>query len=144
MSKKDRLQEERKRLMAASRESSLTVAIDLSYSKSMKAKEIKKMAGQLARIHGSNRKSSQPAKIFLTAFDENPNDLLFKECERQHEGFSNFAFEISSKDHHNCFSKQDLVVLSPDAEEPLESVDLGKVYVIGGKMSTQPLRGKCF
>ncbi len=120
--------------MAASRKSSLTVAIDLSYSKSMKPKEVKKMAGQLARIHGSNRKSLQPAKIFLTAFDA--EDQLFKECERQHEGFSNFGFEVSSNDHHNCFSKEDLIILSPDAEEPLESVDLGKVYVIGGNLTT--------
>ena len=91
------------------------------------------MAGQLARIHGSNRKSLLPAKIFLTAFDT--EDLLFKECERQHEGFSNFGFEIVSKDHHNSFSKEDLIVLSPDAEEPLESVELGKVYVIGGNLT---------
>ncbi|CAG5094515.1 Oidioi.mRNA.OKI2018_I69.XSR.g13629.t1.cds [Oikopleura dioica] len=132
VSKKERIQEEKNRLNAASRELSLTIAIDLSYSKSMKMKETKKMAGQLARIHGSNRKSSKPAKIFLTSFSS--DDLLYKECERQHEGFSNFGFEIESERHQACFSKEELVVLSPDADEPLESVELGKVYVIGGDL----------
>jgi len=48
------------------------------------------------------------------------------------EGFSNYPIEMSPNSHFEIFENSDIIVLSPDSSVPLESLELGKVYIIGG------------
>ena len=96
----------------------------------MSDKEISKMASQLGRIHGANKKSSKPAKVYFSGFEK--ESRLYQECARKHIGFESYPIEMHSKAHHELFNREELVVLSPDAEVALESTELGVVYVIGG------------
>lgn len=130
ISKKIRLEKIKLKMDNLSRDQNPAICFDLGWSKSMNRKEISKLASQLARIHGANKKDSNSAKIFFTNFD--PQSELYQECIRKHEGFEQFPIELTSKSHLEIFPKNELVILSPDSENVLESVELGTVYVIGG------------
>ena len=112
------------------RDKNLTICFDLGWAESMNAKEISKLASQLARVHGANKKSKIPAKIYFSNFSK--TSLLYQECVRKHIGFESFPIELCAEPHYDLFDKSEIVILSPDAEKPLESTELGKVYVIGG------------
>lgn len=130
ISKKLRIREIRSKLDEVSRDKNLAICFDLGWAGSMSTKEISKLASQIGRIHGANKKASRPAKVYFTSFEK--TSMLYQECLRKHIGFEQFPIEMDSKPHHELFAKDDIVILSPDAQQPLEQVELGKVYVIGG------------
>lgn len=51
-------------------------------------KEISRLASQIRRLYGSNKKAMQPFHLFLTDMKE--DSLLYKECIRMNEGFLNY------------------------------------------------------
>lgn len=51
--------------------------------------EISRLAGQLRRLYGSNKKATQPFHLFLTDLRE--DSRLFKECVRMNDGFLNYT-----------------------------------------------------
>ena len=130
VSKKSRVLETKTRLDEACRTKNLAICLDLGWAGSMNGKEISKLASQLARVHGANKKSPKPAKVYFSSFAEESS--LYAECVRKHIGFESYQIEMDHRPHHELFEKDEIVILSPDAEQPLEQVELGKVYVIGG------------
>lgn len=50
--------------------------------------EISRLAGQLRRLYGSNKKATGPFHLFLTDLRE--NSRLYKECLRMNDGFLNY------------------------------------------------------
>ena len=48
-----------------------------------------RLAQQLGRIYGCNRKTENPLHIYLTGFD--PDGYLFAECVRKNQGFLNYV-----------------------------------------------------
>uniref|UniRef100_A0A673BWN9 tRNA (guanine(9)-N(1))-methyltransferase n=1 Tax=Sphaeramia orbicularis TaxID=375764 RepID=A0A673BWN9_9TELE len=84
----------------------LKLCVDLSMTDSMSSKEVSRLAGQLRRLYGSNRKATQPFHLFLTNLRE--DSCLYKECIRMNSGF--LRYMVST----------------------LETVDSDKVYILGG------------
>ena len=150
ISKKVRIETIKNKMENLSREKNLAIAFDLGWSESMNKKEISKLANQLARIHGANKKDENSAKIYFTNFKKTSD--LYQECVRKHAGFEQFPIELRivsfenflkkilwfsetlkrEESHIDMFPNDDLIILSPDSETILEKVELGKVYVIGG------------
>lgn len=50
--------------------------------------EISRLAGQLRRLYGSNKKAPRPFHVFLTDLQE--DSRLYRECLRMNEGFLNY------------------------------------------------------
>nr|DBA28200.1 TPA: hypothetical protein GDO54_008597 [Pyxicephalus adspersus] len=67
--------------------------------------ELSRLAAQIRRLYGSNRKAAKPFWLYLTGFVQ--HSLLYDECVRMNDGFVNY-----------------LVIL--------EDIDPSKVYVLGG------------
>lgn len=57
--------------------------------------EISRLAGQLRRLYGSNKKATQPFHIFLTNMSN--TSRLYKECLRMNDGFLNYMVFIFFK-----------------------------------------------
>ncbi|XP_006886925.1 PREDICTED: tRNA methyltransferase 10 homolog B isoform X3 [Elephantulus edwardii] len=92
--------------------------------------ELSRLAGQIRRLYGSNKKADKPFWIYLTGF---PTDSpLYEECLRMNDGFSSYVLDITEEDCFSLFPLKSLVYLTPDSEHALEDVDLNKVYVLGG------------
>ncbi|XP_062063916.1 tRNA methyltransferase 10 homolog B isoform X2 [Lepus europaeus] len=106
------------------------LCIDLSMSHHMSKKELSRLAGQIRRLYGSNKKADRPFWIYLTGFTT--DSPLYEECLRMNDGFSSYLLDITEEDCFNLFPLETLVYLTPDSEHALEDVALNKVYILGG------------
>lgn len=119
-----------KERLAEAQATGLKLCIDLSMTDSMSDKEISRLAGQLRRLYGSNKKATRPFHLFLTDLRE--DSRLYRECIRKNDGFLNYTMDITEESCLDLFPPESVVYLTPDAEEALEAVDADKVYVLGG------------
>ncbi|XP_037347693.1 tRNA methyltransferase 10 homolog B [Talpa occidentalis] len=106
------------------------LCIDLSMTHHMSKKELSRLAGQIRRLYGSNKKAERPFWICLTGFST--DSPLYEECLRMNDGFSSYLLDITEEDCFSLFPLETLVYLTPDSEHALEDVDLNKVYILGG------------
>ncbi|KAM6908972.1 tRNA methyltransferase 10 homolog B [Xenentodon cancila] len=116
--------------LAEAQSTGLKLCVDLSMTSCMSDKEISRLAGQLRRLYGSNKKATRPFHLFLTDLRE--DSRLYRECLRMNDGFLNYTMEITENSCLELFPPETVVYLTPDAEEALETVDDDKVYVLGG------------
>ena len=143
VSKKDRIQMERKRLLDVldySSDSStnvletppLNICIDLQFGNKMSEKEISHLANQLRRVYGANKSSKSPAKLSLVNLDENKR--TFKILCEKNDGFENYILHRTEKSVIDEFRSniEKVIYLTPDSQTPLEHLDSDKIYVIGG------------
>ncbi|XP_003504846.1 tRNA methyltransferase 10 homolog B [Cricetulus griseus] len=106
------------------------LCVDLSMTHQMSKKELSRLAGQIRRLYGSNKKASRPFWICLTGF---PTDSpLYEECLRMNDGFSAYLLDVTEEDCFSLFPLETLVYLTPDSEQALEDIDQNMVYIIGG------------
>ncbi|XP_034520027.1 tRNA methyltransferase 10 homolog B isoform X5 [Ailuropoda melanoleuca] len=64
------------------------LCIDLSMTHHMSKKELSRLAGQIRRLYGSNKKADRPFWISLTGFTT--DSPLYEECLRMNDGFSSY------------------------------------------------------
>ncbi|XP_042770167.1 tRNA methyltransferase 10 homolog B isoform X3 [Panthera leo] len=64
------------------------LCIDLSMTHHMSKKELSRLAGQIRRLYGSNKKADRPFWIYLTGFTTDSH--LYEECLRMNDGFSSY------------------------------------------------------
>ncbi|XP_048040647.1 tRNA methyltransferase 10 homolog B isoform X1 [Megalobrama amblycephala] len=119
-----------KERLEEARAAGLCLCVDLSMTDCLSAKEISRLAGQIRRLYGSNKKALQPFHIFLTEFKE--DSLLYKECVRMNDGFLNYLIDVTEESWFHLFPSEDVIYLTPDASEALEYVEEDKVYILGG------------
>ncbi|MXQ89502.1 hypothetical protein E5288_WYG000930 [Bos mutus] len=106
------------------------LCIDLSMTNHMSKKELSRLAGQIRRLYGSNKKADRPFWIYLTGFTT--DSPLYEECLRMNDGFSSYLLDRTEEDCFSLFPLETLVYLTPDSDHALENVDLNKVYILGG------------
>lgn len=106
------------------------LCVDLSMTQHMSKKELSRLAAQIRRLYGSNKKASRPFWIYLTGFST--DSPLYEECLRMNDGFSAYVLDVTEEDCFSLFPLETLVYLTPDSEHPLEDIDLRTVYIIGG------------
>lgn len=106
------------------------ICIDLGMEEHMSEKEQSKLPQQLRRLYGSNMKSEQPCHLYFSNI--NKDGYLYQECLRKNDGFEKYLIDMTEKSPIDLFPIEDIVYLSPDSPHLLTSVDLDKVYVIGG------------
>ncbi|XP_077598586.1 tRNA methyltransferase 10 homolog B isoform X2 [Stigmatopora nigra] len=119
-----------KERLAEARSNGVKVCVDLGMSHCMSDKETSRLAAQLRRLYGANKRASRPFHVFLTGLRE--DSRLLAECVRMNDGFLNYQMERTEQNCLDLFPPQSVVYLSPDAEEALERVEHDKVYVVGG------------
>ncbi|XP_077201645.1 tRNA methyltransferase 10 homolog B isoform X1 [Paroedura picta] len=117
------------RLLGA-KETGPWLCVDLSMTTHMTKKEISRLAAQIRRLYGSNKKSQKPFWLYLTGFV--PNSPIAEECLRMNDGFSNYIIDVTPESYLDLFPLETIVYLTPDAEKALEEVEPHKVYVLGG------------
>ncbi|XP_007456074.1 PREDICTED: tRNA methyltransferase 10 homolog B isoform X3 [Lipotes vexillifer] len=103
---------------------------EMTTSNAVWRSELSRLAGQIRRLYGSNKKADRPFWICLTGFTT--DSPLYEECLRMNDGFSSYLLDITEEDCFSLFPLETLVYLTPDSEHALEDVDLNKVYILGG------------
>ncbi|XP_066538015.1 tRNA methyltransferase 10 homolog B [Hoplias malabaricus] len=106
------------------------LCVDLGMTDCMSHKEISRLAGQIRRLYGCNKKAQKPFHLLLT--DMKKDSLIYTECIRMNAGFLNYMIDVTEESWIDLFPSEDVVFLTPDASEALEEVDGDKVYILGG------------
>ena len=106
------------------------ICVDLGLESFMSAKECGRLAQQLCRVYGSNRKARCPAHLYFTSVDK--NGFLYQECLRKNVGFENYMIDMTEKSHLEVFKHDEIIYLSPNSSNILHDISTDKVYVIGG------------
>ncbi|XP_029112711.1 tRNA methyltransferase 10 homolog B [Scleropages formosus] len=116
--------------LADARAAGQRLCVDLSVSDSMSAKETSRLAAQIRRLYGSNRRAARPFHLYLAGLRK--DSLLFRECRRMNDGFQDYAMDVTERSFLELFPPDAIVYLTPDAEQALDLVDPHKVYILGG------------
>nr|XP_055049659.1 tRNA methyltransferase 10 homolog B isoform X2 [Misgurnus anguillicaudatus] len=119
-----------KERLEEARDAGLRLCVDLSMTDHMSHKEISRLAGQIRRLYGSNKKALHPFHLFLTDLKE--DSLLHKECVRMNDGFQNYLIDVTGESWCHLFPSENVIYLTPDASEALEHLEENKVYILGG------------
>jgi hypothetical protein len=106
------------------------ICVDLSLESCMSHKECSRLAQQLCRLYGSNRNADKAAHVYFTGI--NKSGFLYQECVRKNSGFENYLVEMTEKSLLEVFNLEEIVYLSPNSANVLETVEDDKVYVLGG------------
>ena len=108
---------------------SFQVVIELGYTESMNQKELRSVCSQCANAYSTMRRSPAPCALHLTSCEGLLAEGLLAA------GLGNWTGVYRHTEAvPQAFSTVDgpIVMLSPDAEEPLLELDPAAVYVIGG------------
>ena len=112
------------------------LVFDFSYDHLMRIFEQKSLARQIVRISHANQKLSEPFDLTLSNFSS--NQYFLKEFENSSHGLSpsDSFISVNEKPVYELFPREDIIYLSPDADNYLTHFDPDKVYVIGGLVDT--------
>ncbi|XP_044295579.1 tRNA methyltransferase 10 homolog B isoform X2 [Varanus komodoensis] len=129
LSKRDLKMVVKQRLLEA-KETGPWLCIDLSMTGHMTKKEIGRLAAQIRRLYGSNKKAQNPFWIYLTGFVK--NSPIYDACLRMNDGFASYLMDVTPESYLDLFPLKTIVYLTPDSENALEEVDPQKVHILGG------------
>ncbi|KAM6034853.1 tRNA methyltransferase 10 homolog B isoform 2-T2 [Theristicus caerulescens] len=119
----------KERLLEA-RASGPRLCVDLGVADRMSQKETSRLASQIRRLYGANKRAQKPFWLCLTEFVV--GSLIYEECFRMNDGFSNYLMDTTQESYLDLFPLDVIVYLTPDSENVLEDIDPKKVYVLGG------------
>jgi len=120
-------------------ECGMRVVIELGYTESMNQKELRSVCSQCANAYSTMRRSPAPCALHLTSCEGFLAEGLLAA------GLGNWTGVYQHTEAvPQAFSGADgpIVMLSPDAEEPLLELDPAAVYVIGGIVDTSVRAGE--
>ncbi|XP_061301351.1 tRNA methyltransferase 10 homolog B isoform X1 [Pezoporus flaviventris] len=106
------------------------LCVDLGVADCMTEKETSRLASQIRRLYGANRRAEKPFWLCLTEFVV--GSLIYEECFRMNDGFSNYLMDTTQESYLDLFPVDSIVYLTPDSENVLEDIDPNKVYILGG------------
>ncbi|CAE8614153.1 unnamed protein product [Polarella glacialis] len=115
-----------------------TVIIDLEWEETMQQKELKSLVQQVLYCYGANRRATHPVRMVLSGVQENGE---IGAGLRKQSGFEAWPLQVLPGPYIEAFPREKLVYLTADSEVVLESFDPEKVYIIGGIVDRNRLKG---
>jgi len=116
--------------------SDISLVIDLQFQDLMTEKEVTKLHPQLALAYGATLKITNPFQLYFTSFKGKLKDLMQKIV-----GWENWKVTLKQDSYIDVFNKADLIYLTADSPESLEKLETGKVYIVGGLLDHNRLKG---
>ncbi|XP_056369264.1 tRNA methyltransferase 10 homolog B [Oenanthe melanoleuca] len=106
------------------------LCVDLGVGGGMSEKESGRLASQIRRLYGANRRAARPFWLCLTEFAA--GTPIYEQCFRMNDGFAGYLMDTTPESYLDLFPLETIVYLTPDSENVLEDIDPDKVYVLGG------------
>mmetsp|Transcript_37155 Transcript_37155/g.87093 ORF Transcript_37155/g.87093 Transcript_37155/m.87093 type:complete len:364 (-) Transcript_37155:124-1215(-) len=116
-----------------------TVVLDLEWEDELSDKEVKGLVQQVLYCYGANRKAARPVRLVLSGVVEGS---VTRERLAKLSGFDTWLCQTSEKPYIDLFEKDRLVYLTADTENIVREFDKDKVYVIGGIVDRNRLKGR--
>ncbi|KAL9821639.1 tRNA methyltransferase 10 homolog B isoform 2-T2 [Geothlypis trichas] len=106
------------------------LCVDLGVGGGMSEKESGRLASQIRRLYGANRRAARPFWLCLTGFAA--GTAIYEQCLRMNDGFERYLMDTTPESYLDLFPLEAIVYLTPDSENVLQDIDPSKVYVLGG------------
>lgn len=122
--------------------SKISIAFDLQFDELMNDKDISKCIRQLTRCYQINRRSKCPIPIYFAGL--NPNTRTQKVFEKN-DGWDKWDVKYSEENYLNVgFPKEKIIYLTSEADDVLDELEEGALYVIGALVDHNSHKGQCF
>ena len=113
-----------------------SVVIDLGWEELLTTKELRSLANQILHLYGAQRRAAKPLDLHITNVVGR-----MKEALQAHNGFEKWDLQFHSEHFLELFLEKDIIYFSPDAEEVCKELEKDKVYIIGGIVDRDRLKG---
>ena len=120
--------------------SDVKVVIDLNFSTLMKNKDLRMLVKQVKSCYAGNRKTEHPFQLYITSFCKQIKGLFTK----LQPGCVNWDANLEKEDYLHVFDSKKIVYLTSNSENVLDKLEKDKVYVIGGLVDHNQLKGLCY
>ncbi|CRH00059.1 tRNA m(1)G methyltransferase, putative [Plasmodium relictum] len=121
-----KMKERKREFLLQSYNEGFKICFNCSFQNYMEEKEICSLAKQIFLSYHYMIKNDIPIQFHFTYL--NNNDNLFSQLKKY--SLNKWKVHIHSENYWDIFSKEKIVVLSPDASEELEEVKKDEVYII--------------
>ncbi|CAH1397383.1 unnamed protein product [Nezara viridula] len=114
------------------------VLLDFSFDDLMNEKDLHKCINQFSHCYAINRRCLNPLQLYVANFKGKAKDIIQK-----NNGYNNWDVNFHTEDYCDIFKKEELVYLTSDSENVIESLDTSKVYIIGALVDHNSQKGLC-
>lgn len=130
---------ELKRSTMSNSKCKIKVVLDFSFDDLMNPKDVSKCVNQAMRCYSKNRRSENPMQFYIVNFKGKSKEEMGK-----HNGYDNWDVNIHSEEYLELFNKDDLVYLTSDSDNVIETLEDDKVYIIGALVDHNSQKGLCY
>lgn len=122
---------------------SFQIALDCSFESQMMEREIASLSQQLRYCYAYNKKANTPCLVGVTSLEEGSETLTRLQKETGFEEWANRLFTRTDKGLEEYYADQlsKVVYLTSDSETILDTLEDDKIYVIGGIVDRNRLKG---
>lgn len=114
------------------------VVIDCSFDSQMTDREVVSLVNQLARCYSCNNGSTHCLQFHLTSFGGKTEERLKTVLS----GFENWRnITVDPRGYMDVFKKEELVYLTAESPNVIQTLEDDKVYIIGGLVDHNRLKG---
>ncbi|VDN06921.1 unnamed protein product [Thelazia callipaeda] len=114
------------------------VAVDMQFQSLMPLKDIRRIFVQLSHAYGLNRRAENPLQLSIVNFSGVQSKIFYANPSNHH-----WDVMFDERPLDSVFEKTDIVYLTADSKNVLQKLDSSKVYVIGGLLDHNSLKGHC-
>lgn len=114
------------------------VVLDFSFDDLMNDKDLHKCINQFSHCYAINRRCPNPLQLHVANFTGKAKDTIQK-----NNGYNNWDVNFHPEDYCDIFKKEELVYLTSDSENVIDSLDSSKVYIIGALVDHNSQKGLC-
>lgn len=117
----------------------LKICLDLSLADLMTPVEFSKTFKQLHRCYSINRRASAPLQLHIVGYSDKTKDAMSKMS-----GCFNWDINFHRETYSELFNLSDIIYLTSDSPNVLETLDHNKVYIIGALVDHNRLKNICY
>eukprot|EP00172_Hildenbrandia_rubra_P002327 Plantae.Rhodophyta-Hildenbrandia_rubra.ctg310.p1 GENE.Plantae.Rhodophyta-Hildenbrandia_rubra.ctg310~~Plantae.Rhodophyta-Hildenbrandia_rubra.ctg310.p1 ORF type:complete len:307 (-),score=71.70 Plantae.Rhodophyta-Hildenbrandia_rubra.ctg310:447-1367(-) len=117
------------------------VCVDVEWAKSLTEKELASLAIQISYSYSTVRNIAEDGSVPLKLSVVGMTKELESKLTSVASGWDVWPIRVTTKSLLDEFNVKDMVYLTHDAEDVLESLDSEKVYIIGGMVDRNRLKG---
>ena len=134
------------------------IAVDCSFDDLMSEKDVKDLSGQLARCYSINRRLEEPVQFHIVAANGDKSQQTIDRLKVLNQGNWDVHMDTGDDDNKskqnpstalrssvlNVFNKDEVVYLTSESPNVLDTLDESKVYIIGGLVDHNAHKGLTF
>ena len=131
---------EKRRDMKTGNSNEIKIAIDLNFTDLMTRDDLRMVVKQVKSCYAENRKIEHPFQLYVTSFCDKFKDIFTS----LQPGCVNWDVFLEERDFLDIFDLENIVYLTSDSANVLETLEKEKVYIIGGLVDHNHHKGLCY